>query len=102
MPPGLDASLALVRHGETQVIVEGRFQGQAETPLTELGRRQASLAGVRLAAPHRSPALPLPGGPPLEIVHSPLLRTTETAGAIATATGSTWPDAGTITRPDAG
>jgi hypothetical protein len=28
IPPGLDASLALLRHGETEYIVEGRFQGQ--------------------------------------------------------------------------
>lgn len=88
MPPGLDASLVLLRHGETEYIAEGRFQGRHETPLTELGRRQATLAGDRLANPHRSPALPVPGGRPLEIVHSPLRRTAETAAAIAAAMAS--------------
>ena len=35
VPDGLDATLVLVRHGESTFIVEGRFQGQAETPLTD-------------------------------------------------------------------
>jgi broad specificity phosphatase PhoE len=88
VPDGLDATLVLVRHGETEFIVEGRFQGRAPTPLTPLGRRQAELAGRRLAA--RTPArglapLPVPPGEPLEIAHSPLPRTTETADAIASA-----------------
>jgi len=47
IPAGLDATLVLLRHGESQFIVEGRFQGQAETPLSEAGRRQAELAGAR-------------------------------------------------------
>jgi broad specificity phosphatase PhoE len=85
VPVGLDATLVLLRHGETEYIVEGRFQGRHETPLTDLGRRQAALAGERLAHPRRSPALPVPAGRPLEIVHSPLRRTTETASAIADA-----------------
>lgn len=85
IPEGLDATLVLLRHGESEWIREGRFQGQAETPLSELGRRQAVLAGERLAHPHASPALPLPGGRPLEIIHSPLARTTATAQAVADA-----------------
>ena len=83
IPEGLDATLVLVRHGESEWIPEGRFQGQAETPLSELGRRQAALAGERLAHPHASPSLPLPGGRPLEIVHSPLARAAATAQAVA-------------------
>ncbi len=102
MPAGLDATLVLLRHGETEYIVEGRFQGQAETPLTELGRRQATLAGKRLAAPSRSPALPIPGGPPSEVVHSPLLRTTETATAVATAIAEAHPGLVLPVRPDPG
>ena len=85
IPPGLDATLVLVRHGESEYIVEGRFQGQAETPLSAVGRRQAERVADRLAHPHASPALPLPIGPPSEIVHSPLGRTTETAAAIGLA-----------------
>ena len=85
IPPGLDATLVLLRHGESEFIVEGRFQGQAETPLSPAGLRQAELAGRRLARPHASPSLPVPAGAPLEIVHSPLRRTTQTAQAVATA-----------------
>lgn len=88
VPDGLEATIVLLRHGESEYIVEGRFQGQAETPLSPLGRRQAELAAGRLARPHASPALPIPLGPPLEIVHSPLARTAETADAVATAMGA--------------
>ena len=52
IPDGLDATVVLLRHGETEWIREGRFQGAAETPLSALGRRQAALAGERLARPH--------------------------------------------------
>jgi broad specificity phosphatase PhoE len=85
IPEGLDATLVLLRHGESEMIVEHRFQGQAETPLSATGRRQATLAAERLARPHASPVLPVPRGLPLEIVHSPLSRTTQTARAVAEA-----------------
>ena len=85
IPEGLDATLVLLRHGESMWIAENRFQGQAETPLSALGRRQAALAAARLARPHDTPALPVPGGRPLEIVHSPLARTAETASIVAEA-----------------
>jgi broad specificity phosphatase PhoE len=88
IPEGLDATLVLLRHGESELIREGRFQGQAETPLSDVGRRQAALAAARLAAPHASPMLPIPGGRPLEIVHSPLARTAETASLVAAAIGA--------------
>jgi probable phosphoglycerate mutase len=84
LPPDLDASIVLVRHGESQWITEGRFQGQGDSPLSAEGLRQAELAARRLARPHAVPALPIPAGPPLEIRHSPLLRTTATAEAVAT------------------
>jgi broad specificity phosphatase PhoE len=83
VPDRLDASLVLVRHGESQFIVEGRFQGQAENPLSPVGIRQVERLATRLAHPHTSPALPVPAGPPIEIVHSPLGRTTQTADLIA-------------------
>ena len=41
-------------------IVEGRFQGQAETPLSPIGARQAALVADRLAATARRPG---PAGP---------------------------------------
>jgi probable phosphoglycerate mutase len=85
IPAGLDATLVLLRHGETEFIVERRFQGQGETPLSPIGLRQAELAASRLARPHASPALPVPAGPPRELVHSPLRRTTQTADAMAAA-----------------
>lgn len=97
IPAGLDATLVLVRHGESEYIVEGRFQGQQETPLSERGLRQAALVAGRLAAPHSRPALPIPLGPPVELVHSPLRRTTQTAAAIEGAA-----PAPLVRRPDAG
>lgn len=81
IPDGLDATLVLLRHGETEWIRQGLFQGQAEAPLSDLGRRQAALAGARLARPHDPPAMPVPGGLPREIVHSPLARAADTARA---------------------
>jgi broad specificity phosphatase PhoE len=85
IPDGLDATLVLVRHGQSTFIVEGRFQGQADSPLSAAGLRQASLVSARLARPHEPPALPVPSGDPVELVHSPLLRTTQTAEAIEAA-----------------
>ena len=82
IPDGLDATLVLVRHGESTFIVEGRFQGQAETPLSPTGQAQANLVADRLERPHEPPALPVPIGDPIELVHSPLARTTQTAEAI--------------------
>jgi len=85
IPGGLNATLVLLRHGESTAIVEGRFQGQLDTPLSPVGRRQAALAAARLARPQATPALSIPAGPPVEIVHSPLARTTETATLVAAA-----------------
>lgn len=98
IPDGLDATLVLVRHGESEYIVQGRFQGQADTPLTTRGLRQAGLVAARLAAPHARPALPLPKGIPRELIHSPLTRTRQTAEAIAAAAAG----AQLTLRPDPG
>ena len=100
IPDGLDATLVLVRHGESAFIAEGRFQGQADSPLTPLGLRQAALVAGRVAAPHASPALPVPVGRALELVHSPLARTTQTAAAIEEALARAGPPP--PRRPDAG
>jgi broad specificity phosphatase PhoE len=94
IPEGLDAVLVLLRHGQTQFIVENRFQGAMEAPLTVLGEEQARQAGRRLAAPRARPVLPIPDDPPFAIVHSPLeraRRTAELAVAEMVAAGRTTP-----------
>lgn len=88
IPSGLDAVLAFVRHGESEWVAEGRFQGQGDSPLTELGRRQALLTARRLARRGRRPVLPLPAGPAHAVIHSPLARAAETATLIGRALSS--------------
>ena len=68
--------------------------------MSPTGQLQASLVAERLARPHLPPALPVPSGDPLELIHSPLARTTQTAAAIERASRA----AGvTVTRrPDPG
>jgi probable phosphoglycerate mutase len=109
IPEGLDATLVLLRHGETEWILQGLFQGQSETPLSPAGRRQAELAGARLARPLDPPSLPVPGGRPIEIVHSPLERTAATARILAeairaeaTSADPTDPAPGPVLRPEPG
>lgn len=85
VPDRLDATLVLVRHGESELIVQRRFQGRLDTPLSATGRRQAERVAARLARPHDPPALPIPEGRPLAIVHSPLARAADTAAAIGRA-----------------
>jgi broad specificity phosphatase PhoE len=106
IPPGLNAVLALVRHGESEWVAEGRFQGQGDSPLSDLGRRQALLTARRIARRARRPALPLPSGPPRSVVHSPLARAAETAELIARAVsggrGDDAVEAPIPTRPEPG
>ncbi len=85
------ATLALVRHGESAWIAEGRFQGRGDPPLSEVGLRQATAVGARLAAPSEMPSLPVPDDPPLAIWHSPLLRAAQTAQAVHEARGGDAP-----------
>jgi len=68
--------LILVRHGETDWNLEGRYQGQADVPLNERGREQAKLLAERLR------------GERIEAIYaSDLSRAYETARVIAEALG---------------
>jgi broad specificity phosphatase PhoE len=69
-------ALILCRHGRTEWNEQGRYQGQTDVPLNEVGRRQAhflaqTLRSERIAA----------------VIASDLARAVETAGAIAAAHG---------------
>jgi probable phosphoglycerate mutase len=75
-------TLALVRHGESAWIAEGRFQGHGDPPLSDVGWAQAAAVGARLAEPAGVLSVPVPDEPPLAIWHSPLLRAAQTAQAI--------------------
>jgi broad specificity phosphatase PhoE len=102
VPSGVDATLLLLRHGESEWVAQGLFQGQGDSPLSATGRRQASLAAERIAHAHRPPALPVPTGAPIAIVHSPLSRTTETAALVAAAIGAESHHGQVPLRADAG
>jgi probable phosphoglycerate mutase len=68
---------ALLRHGQTPMSVQKRYAGRTDVPLTEVGVQQAAAAAKRLA----SAGLGV-------IVTSPLLRTVQTAHAVAAVTGA--------------
>lgn len=88
MTSSQDATLVLVRHGRTTWVEEGRFQGSADVPLSAFGRAQAAAVGACLADPVVGGRLPIPGGDPTTIRHSPLVRAADTARAIADARGT--------------
>ena len=69
--------LHVVRHGETESSARHAYSGQADIPLTDTGREQARLAAERLS-----------GAGVDGIVSSPLVRASDTARAIAEATGA--------------
>lgn len=74
--------ILLLRHGQTTWNAVRRVQGQSESPLSDLGRRQARAMGALVAdliarEPHA----------PWRLVASPLVRTRDTAAAVAAATG---------------
>lgn len=75
--------LALIRHAETSWVVEDRFQGRLDPPLSERGLRQARLVAERLGHRDRASLLPLPATPPATIWHSPLERAAATAREIS-------------------
>jgi broad specificity phosphatase PhoE len=69
--------LWLVRHAESQGNLEGRIQGWADYPLTELGQRQAAQLAERLAQEESIGAL----------ISSPQQRAAETAQVIGEVLG---------------
>ncbi|MFN0092800.1 MAG: histidine phosphatase family protein [Acidimicrobiales bacterium] len=66
--------LLLVRHGQSEWNAIGRWQGQADPPLSDLGRRQARAAAGSVGALDA-------------IVSSPLARARETAQILSDALG---------------
>ena len=66
--------LYCVRHGETVANAAGRIQGQTDSPLSDLGRRQCQAVAAALA------------GQPIEAVYSsPLQRALDSAKCVAEA-----------------
>lgn len=82
VPGTVAGTLALVRHGESTWVAEGRFQGRGDPPLSELGTRQARALAQRLAPDRPALLLGVPTGPPAAIWHSPLDRARQTAELI--------------------
>jgi len=70
-------SLVLVRHGQTDWNVEGRYQGHTDVPLNETGRMQARALGARLRSLRTTRALFDPAR--TAVLSSDLRRATETA-----------------------
>jgi broad specificity phosphatase PhoE len=68
--------LLLVRHGQSTANARGIWQGQMDFPLSEVGRKQANMAGLALSRE------PLDG-----LYSSPLSRAVETASIIRERTG---------------
>lgn len=66
--------LLFVRHGQSEWNALGRWQGQADPPLSDLGREQARLAATAVTAAATRSASPVAG-----IVSSTLVRALETA-----------------------
>lgn len=76
--PSGAGTVYLVRHGQTALNAEGRLRGHLDPPLDEAGQRQVAELGDAFG---RLPA------PPHRVVAGPLLRTRQTATAIARASG---------------
>jgi probable phosphoglycerate mutase len=74
---GSPTRLLMLRHGQTDFSVQGRYSGRADLPLTELGERQATAAAARLANT----------GDVAAVVSSPMLRARQTAQPVAGALG---------------
>jgi len=76
-PSHTETLLVLVRHGQSQGNVDGRFGGHGPTPLTDLGRKQAELTAAAIAE-HVKPTV---------LISSDLTRAQQTSAPIAKALG---------------
>src|ERR1700735_498108 len=74
--PGDPTATLLLRHGQTPMSVQKRYAGRTDVPLTDVGVQQAAAAAKRLASAGLG-----------AVVTSPLLRTVQTAQAVAAVTG---------------
>jgi len=84
----LTTRLLIVRHGQTAWNIDGRFQGQLDIPLDEVGQEQAAAVAHRLAQAFQHP---LEG--PVTIYASDLSRAWQTARSIQNAiTEATQPE----------
>lgn len=75
-----DATIYLIRHGETDWNAQSRYQGQADIPMNALGRSQALRNGAALRDL-------LPGIADATFVASPLARARETMEIVRQAIG---------------
>lgn len=78
----------MARHGESTWIAQGRFQGQADPPLSPLGMRQSELLARGLSSRLTEMGF-RPTDRPMTVFHSPLTRAAGTARAVASALGPT-------------
>ena len=76
-------TLVLVRHGQTDYNLEGRMQGQMDTPLNTRGREQAAALGAQMKARCEARGIVFNAQ-----VSSPLQRARDTGLAIRAAIGA--------------
>ncbi len=89
---GLDRDCVfLVRHGQTSLNAEGRLRGRSDAALDDTGQHEVSALARTLAGRHVT-----------TIITSPLLRSAQTAEAIADATGAALTTAVGLTDRDFG
>lgn len=99
-PGGEPTRLWVLRHGQTEMSVQGQFSGLSDPELTAHGREQAQRAAVYVAGQlaRRLAGRPASGGTaadassspcPVAVYSSPLQRTRQTAEAVVEAIGQT-------------
>lgn len=76
MPAGSILTILAIRHGETVLNAQKRYQGHSDSPLTETGRNQVASLGRRLASMEFD-----------TLISSDLGRAQQTASIIAKHTG---------------